>query len=104
VEFKGEGALKEVMIENIAEGKTYSKKIDGTFIFIGYEANTDFLHNKAVKLNERKEILVDVNMQTNLKGVFAAGDALNKKYRQITTAVADGTIAALSALEYIHSK
>lgn len=103
-EFKGEGSLKEVIIENIAEGKTYSKKIDGAFIFIGYEANTDFLHNKTVKLNERKEILVDSNMQTNLDGIFAAGDALNKKYRQITTAVSDGTIAALSALEYLHKK
>jgi len=104
IEFKGEGALKEVVIENIATGKTFNKKIDGTFIFIGYEANTDFLHDKAVKLNERKEILVDADMQTNLTGVFAAGDALAKKYRQVTTAVSDGTIAALSALEYIHKK
>ena len=47
-------------------------------------------------------VLVDGNMQTNLEGVFAAGDSLAKRYRQITTAVADGTIAALSALEYIH--
>jgi thioredoxin reductase (NADPH) len=74
------------------------------FIFIGYEANTDFLHDKGVKLNARNEILVDEDMQTNLKGVFAAGDALQKKYRQITTAVSDGTIAALSALDYIHHK
>jgi len=57
-----------------------------------------------VKLNERKEIIVDENLQTNIKGVYAAGDALAKKYRQITTAVSDGTIAALNALEYIHSK
>ena len=104
VEFKGEGALQEVVIENLAEGTTYTKKIDGVFIFIGYEANTDFLQGKEVKLNERKEIIVDENLQTNIKGVYAAGDALAKKYRQITTAVSDGTIAALNALEYIHSK
>jgi len=104
IEFKGENGLKEVVIENIAEGKTYTQKIDGVFIFIGYEANTDFLHDKAVKLNDRKEILVDADMQTNISGVFAAGDALAKKYRQVTTAVSDGTIAALSALEYIHKK
>lgn len=101
-EFIGEGALKEVIIENLAENKTYTKKIDGVFIFIGYEANTDFIQDKGVKLNTRNEILVDKDMQTNLSGVFAAGDALNKKYRQVTTAVSDGTIAALSALEYIH--
>lgn len=101
-EFKGNGSLNEVLIENTKEESKEWRKIDGVFIFIGYEANTDFLHDKEVKLNERKEILVDADMQTNIDGVFAAGDALQKKYRQVTTAVSDGTIAALSALDYIH--
>lgn len=101
-EFKGAENLDEVQIENIKSGTKEWRKIDGVFIFIGYEANTDFLHDKEVKLNERKEILVDADMQTNINGVFAAGDALQKKYRQVTTAVSDGTIAALSALDYIH--
>ncbi len=104
IEFKGEGALNEVMIEDIKNKNTYSKKIDGVFIFIGYEANTDFLADKEINLNKRKEILVDRDMKTNIEGVYAAGDALEKKYRQITTAVSDGTIAALSTLEYIHKK
>ncbi len=101
-EFKGEGSLNKVLIENLKEGTSEWKNIDGVFIFIGYEANTDFLHDKEVKLNERKELLVDADMRTNLEGVYAAGDALQKKYRQVTTAVADGTIAALSALDFIH--
>jgi thioredoxin reductase (NADPH) len=101
-EFRGKDSLNEVLIENLKEGTSDWKKIDGVFIFIGYEANTDFLHDKEVKLNERKELLVDADMRTNLEGVFAAGDALQKKYRQVTTAVSDGTIAALSALDYIH--
>lgn len=101
-EFKGEENLQEVEIEYLKEGRKEWKKIDGVFIFIGYEANTDFLHDKEVKLNERKELIVDADMQTNIEGVFAAGDALQKKYRQVTTAVSDGTIAALSALDYIH--
>jgi len=42
-------------------------------------------------------------MKTNIPGVFAAGDCIVKKYRQVTTAVADGTIAALSAMEYLKS-
>lgn len=102
IEFKGDEKLNEVLIENTRNGSKEWRKIDGVFIFIGYEANTDFLHDKEVKLNERKEILVNSDMQTNIDGVFAAGDALQKKYRQITTAVSDGTIAALSALDYIH--
>lgn len=101
-EFKGEGGLQEVEIEHIPSGKKEIKPIDGVFIFIGYEAQTEILQNTLVKLNDYKEILVDANMQTNVEGVFAAGDSLAKRYRQITTAVSDGTIAALSALDYIN--
>ena len=101
-EFKGESGLQEVEIEHIPTGKKEIKKIDGTFIFIGYEAQTEILNGTSVILNERKEILVDSSMQTNIEGVYAAGDSLAKRYRQITTAVSDGTIAALSALEYIN--
>lgn len=103
-EFKGEGGLQEVEVEHIPTGKKEIRPINGVFIFIGYEAQTEILHNTPVKLNDRKEILVDSSMQTNIEGVFAAGDSLAKRYRQITTAVADGTIAGLSALEYIHKK
>ena len=46
--------------------------------------------------------MVNADMETNLEGVFAAGDSIAKKYRQVTTAVADGTIAALSASRYVH--
>ena len=42
-------------------------------------------------------------MSTNIAGVYAAGDAVVKRYRQVTTAVADGTVAALAAAEYLHS-
>jgi len=42
-------------------------------------------------------------MKTNIQGVYAAGDSIQKKFRQVTTAVADGTIAALSASEYINN-
>ena len=49
----------------------------------------------------RAEIKTDENMQTNIKGVFAAGDVRVKKFRQITTAVSDGAVAALSAIEFL---
>ena len=83
-------------------GKRSEMKIDGVFIFAGYLPNTEALAN-VVPLNERNEILVDGNMMTSIEGVFAAGDCIPKKYRQITTAVADGTIAALSAAEYLRN-
>ena len=63
--------------------------------------NTSFLKN-IVKLNEYGEILTDEKMRTGVEGVFAAGDCIHKPYRQVTTAVADGTIAALAAAEYMN--
>jgi thioredoxin reductase (NADPH) len=100
--FSGNGVLKEVSIEHLPTGKTTSKSIDGVFIFAGYVPNTADLEG-TIDLNERKEIVVDSELKTSLPGVFAAGDCIPKRYRQVTTAVADGTIAALSVAEYLRS-
>ena len=100
--FKGNGVLQEVAIEHLPTGKTMTMHTDGVFIFAGYIPNTGDLDG-IVELNERKEIVVDTDLKTNLPGVFAAGDCIVKKYRQVTTAVADGTIASLSAAEYLRS-
>lgn len=99
-EFIGNGKLEKVRYQNVSSGDYSELNTDGAFIFVGYQPNTEALKNH-VKLNERNEILVDKDMKTDVPGVFAAGDCINKRYRQVTTAVSDGTIAALSALEYI---
>jgi thioredoxin reductase (NADPH) len=100
--FTGNGVLQEVSMEHLPTGNTSSRKTDGVFIFAGYIPNTGDLEG-IVKLNERNEIVVDSEMKTSLPGVFAAGDCIVKRYRQVTTAVADGTIASLSAAEYLRS-
>ncbi len=101
-EFKGNEVLEAVSIEHLASGKLSEMKIDGVFIFVGYQPNTD-IFSEIIKLNERQEIVVDADMRTNISGVFAAGDCIVKKYRQVTTAVAEGTVASLSASEYLRS-
>ena len=98
--FYGHEQLEKVTIEHLPTGKLSEQKTDGTFIFVGYQPNTESLAG-IVELNDRNEIIIDSEMKTNLKGVFAAGDCINKRYRQVTTAVAEGTIAALSASEYL---
>lgn len=101
IEFIGDEKLTAVRIQNQNTNEIIEKEIDGVFIFIGYVPNTESIEG-SVELNQWKEIVVDKNMLTNISGVYAAGDSIQKKYRQVTTAVADGTIAALSASEYIN--
>ena len=102
IEFIGNEKLEAVKIQNQSTQETSEMKIDGVFIFIGYVPNTESLKD-IVELNEWQEILVDKEMKTNVSGVYAAGDSVQKKYRQVTTAVADGTIAALSAVDFINN-
>lgn len=102
-EFIGDTTLEKVTIEHLTTGKMSEMNIDGVFIFVGYLPNTESLSG-LVRLNDRNEIIVDPDMKTSIPGVFAAGDCIAKKYRQVTTAVADGTIAALSASEFLRTQ
>ncbi len=98
----GDDSVKQVEIEHLPTGDKTMLTVDGIFIFIGYVAKTQGFE-KCVHLNDRGEIIVGAEMQTNVPGVFAAGDSIAKRYRQVTTAVSDGTIAALSAIEYLRT-
>jgi len=88
------------MVQTENEKNEKAIKIHGIFVFIGQTPCTKFLNNQ-VQLDEFGYILTDEEMHTNLPGVFAAGDVVKKKYRQLTTAMADGTIAALEAKKYL---
>ncbi len=102
-EFLGNGSLEKVVVKNVKTGERSTLDARGAFIFIGYVPNTVKFRD-ILDLNEKGEIETDEDMRTDIPGVFAAGDTRKKKVRQITTAVADGTIAALSAIDYINSK
>jgi thioredoxin reductase (NADPH) len=102
-EFRGDESLERVRIEHQATGEVSEVAVDGTFVFIGYVPNTESLAGQ-VELNGSGEIVVTQNLETSVAGVFAAGDSIVKRYRQITTAVADGTIAALSSIDYLRAK
>jgi thioredoxin reductase (NADPH) len=99
--FYGNENLESVDIKNLKADETNNFKTDGTFIFIGYLPNTEFLKDK-VDLNKWGEIIVKNDMSTDIEGVYAAGDSTAKSYRQVTTAVGDGTIAALAASGYLN--
>jgi thioredoxin reductase (NADPH) len=99
--FYGNENLQSVDIMNLNTGLVSNFKTDGTFIFIGYIPNTEFLKEK-IELNQWGEIIVGSDMSTSIEGVYAAGDSTVKRFRQVTTAVADGTIAALAASNYLN--
>jgi thioredoxin reductase (NADPH) len=99
--FYGDEKLGSVDILNLKTQQTERKNIDGVFIFIGYVPNTEFLEGK-LQRNAWGEIEVNPQMQTELPGVYAAGDCIVKRYRQVSTAVGDGTLAALSASAYLN--
>ncbi len=99
-EFVGGESLEKVVVAHKRTGAITQIPASGCFIFIGYVPNTEELRGK-VDLNARGEIVTDEDLRTSVPGVFAAGDYRAKRYRQITTAVADGTVAALSATEYL---
>lgn len=99
--FYGGENLESVDIKNLNSGTVKRFNTDGAFIFIGYKPNTEFLEHK-VNLNKSGEIEVNSDMSTNISGVFAAGDSIAKHYRQVTTAVGDGTVAALAASDYLN--
>jgi thioredoxin reductase (NADPH) len=101
-EFMGNGFLQSVKIRNLVSGEITERAIDGVFIFIGYVPNTEKFVGR-VQLNSGGEVVVNSSLETNVQGVYAAGDSIQKKYRQVTTAVADGTIAALSAIGHLHN-
>ena len=97
--------VKEILgieeLEGIILTNGQKLNISGMFISIGMSAQTDMVKD-TIELNDQKYIISD-DCSTNKDGIFVAGDCRTKDVRQLTTAVADGTIAAISAMKYIES-
>ncbi|MCA9487488.1 MAG: FAD-dependent oxidoreductase [Nanoarchaeota archaeon] len=90
----GKDKIEGVEIE--IEDKKEKLKLDGLFIEIGSTPNTELAQKLGIEL-DKGEIAVDKNMKTNVEGAFAAGDITNNPFKQISTAVGEGSIAAYSA-------
>ena len=89
-------------IEDLKTGGRKTLRCDGVFIFAGMKPNIE-LFNGSLALDRWGYVAADEFLRTNIPGVFAAGDIRSKPYRQITTAVADGTIAAITAMKELES-
>ncbi len=94
--------VEKISVQNIKTGDKKELPVDGCFLWVGIVPNTHFIAD-AVKLDEYGFVIADLNMETSVPGVFAAGDVRNTPLRQIATAIGDGAIAAFTAENYIEN-
>jgi len=100
-EISGKQVVEKAIIKNVKTNETSEIKTDGVFIYVGLIPNTTFAN---VEKDERGFIIANQKMETSVKGLFVAGDCRVTPLRQITTAVGDGAIAAVSAERYIEEQ
>lgn len=98
--FEGENRLNKVVLKNLKTGELMPVAADSCFLFIGYLPNTE-LFKGLLDMNKSGYLLTNEKMETNISGVFAAGDVRDKFLKQVATAVGDGAIAGYSAEKYI---
>jgi thioredoxin reductase (NADPH) len=99
---KGLTNVENITVQNVKTKEEKTLSVDGCFIWVGEIPNTKFLAD-GVKLDAKGFIVANLNMETSVPGVFAAGDVRNTPLRQISTAVGDGAVAAFSAGHYIEN-
>ncbi len=96
VEIKGNGTVQSIIFDN---GEEF--KVDGIFIEIGAIPNSDLAKKVGVETNDKGEILINRKSETNIPGIYAAGDVADAPFKQAITGVSEGVIAAYSAFDYL---
>ena len=96
----GNDKVEGIEIKNIQDNNQTVLKCDGLFIAIGHKPNTDIFINK-IKMNKNGYIIKQENSNTNVPGVFVAGDVNDIRYKQAITAASDGCKAAIDAEKYL---
>ena len=103
-EIKGDKLVNKVILDKPYK-KSNELELNGVFVAIGHIVLSDLAKKIGVKTDEKKEIKINhMTSETNVKGVYAAGDVTDKQFKQLITGVADGCTAAHSAWEYISQK
>ena len=100
-EIRGNGKAERLLVKNVKTGEEKELAVDGFFIAVGIEPESGVYG--CVAKNEKGYIIADETCETNVPGIFAAGDVRAKQLRQIITAAADGANAVTSAERYLNS-
>jgi len=99
-EFMGDGELSTVVVKDMNTGKTEELKTGAVFFVAGRKPNTDFLRG-VVELDQWGFIRTSQTLETNIEGVFAAGDTRASSSKQVAGAVGEGATAALMIRQYL---
>jgi thioredoxin reductase (NADPH) len=100
IDIKGEQKMNQAVIKNLKTGEEKTLDVGGLFVAIGHEPNTKLFVNQ-INLDEEGYIILKNKAQTNIEGVFAAGDVHDRNYRQAITAAGFGCMAAIDVGKYL---
>ncbi len=101
-EFRGDGKLRNVLLQDLATGAEEEVPAAGVFVFIGLRPNTAFLEG-VVELNAAGFIVTGPTLETSVPGIFAAGDARAGSTKQLVSAAGEGATAALMIRQYLQA-
>ncbi len=101
---EGSSKVEKIIIKNVKTGETKELEVDGVFIAIGIQPQTEIASKLGVEMDSYGYIKVDKMQRTNVEGVFAAGDCCDNPLKQAITACGDGAVAAYSAYEYVTNR
>lgn len=99
-EISGNGAVQTVKLQDTQTGEERDREVDGVFIFIGHSPNTSLFKDQ-LDMDKNGYLVVDDLMQTNVPGVYAAGEAADPHFRQVITSAGMGAAAAIQANHFL---
>ncbi len=102
-DINGNGEVQAVELENVKTGETRTEETDGVFIFIGHTPNTQIFEGQ-LEMDEAGYVRVNAYMETNIPGVFAAGEAADPHFRQVVTSAGMGAAAAIQANHFLEDQ
>jgi len=101
-EIRGDKMVSELILRNVKTGAKSTLAVQGIFVYVGQSPNTSYLKGQ-IPLDDEGKIITGDNMETKVKGVFAAGDIRRNSSRQVITAAGDGATAAIAAEKFLNS-
>ena len=102
-EVRGSDGVESVLTENVKSGEQGEINAQGFFVFIGHTPNTDLFKDQ-IDLDEKGYIDVNMRMETSVKGVYAAGEVGDPRYRQVVTSAGMGAAAAIEVTRLLESE